>query len=371
MKLALVISSLGAGGSENVLSVLATKLSARGHKVTILTDASPALDHYKLDPGISRVALHLQSDSTRLSHRVFRNVFRVMRLRSEISSITPQVVLAFGDTVNVRVLLACIGLGLPVVVSERVDPREHLIPWPWRALRRLLYPLAECVVVQTESVARWAVKCTTARRVRVVPNPLRRRSTLMPRQNALDARKTIISVGRLTVQKGFDLLLNAFALTNLQHNGWQVLILGEGPERSALQAQVNRLGLQKFVLMPGVVLEPGHWLQHGDLFVLSSRFEGFPNALLEAMQCGLPSIAFNCPSGPGEIIRDEQTGLLVQAGDVDKLSAAIKRLAEDPDLRRRLGAAARHDVERRFDPDQITTLWEDVLFRRLDERTRA
>jgi glycosyltransferase involved in cell wall biosynthesis len=142
---------------------------------------------------------------------------------------------------------------------------------------------------------------------------------------------------------------------------WQLVILGEGPERASLQRQVEELGLQGSVLMPGVVRDPEQWLQHAELFVLSSRFEGFPNALLEAMQCGLPVAAFDCPSGPGEIVRHEQTGLLVPPGDTEALSAAISRLANDENLRRRLGSAAAADVATRFSLERISAMWEEML----------
>jgi glycosyltransferase involved in cell wall biosynthesis len=141
---------------------------------------------------------------------------------------------------------------------------------------------------------------------------------------------------------------------------WQLVILGEGPERASLQRQVEELGLQGSVLMPGVVRDPEQWLQHAELFVLSSRFEGFPNALLEAMQCGLPVAAFDCPSGPGEIVRHEQTGLLVPPGDTEALSAAISRLANDENLRRRLGSAAAADVATRFSLERISAMWEEL-----------
>ena len=113
--------------------------------------------------------------------------------------------------------------------------------------------------------------------------------------------------------------------------------------------------------MPGVVSDPETWLQHADMFVLSSRFEGFPNALLEAMHCGLPVIAFDCPSGPREIVQHEHTGLLVPLGNIDALATAISRLGHDPGLRERLGAAAAEDVAQRFALERIRVMWEEVL----------
>jgi glycosyltransferase involved in cell wall biosynthesis len=182
-----------------------------------------------------------------------------------------------------------------------------------------------------------------------------------PRPDTLERRNTAVAVGRLGREKGFDLLLEAYARSGLPKAGWQLVILGDGPERDMLQRRIEQLGLQGSVLMPGVVKNPEQWLQHAELFVLSSRFEGFPNALLEAMQCGLPVAAFDCPSGPGEIVRHEQTGLLVPAGDVDALAAAITRLANDADLRQRLGSAAAIDVASRFSLQQIASMWEALL----------
>jgi glycosyltransferase involved in cell wall biosynthesis len=213
-------------------------------------------------------------------------------------------------------------------------------------------------VVQTRSVAAWAEAFVPSGRVRVVPNPVRKLSGGSPRPAALGQRKAVVAVGRLGREKGFDLLLEAFARSKLAGAEWQLVILGDGPERPLLQRRIDELGLQGSVLMPGVVKHPEQWLQHAQLFTLSSRFEGFPNALLEAMQCGLPVAAFDCPSGPGEIVRHEQTGLLVPAGDVDALAAAITQLASDADLRRRLGSAAATDVASRFSLQHIGSMWE-------------
>jgi glycosyltransferase involved in cell wall biosynthesis len=305
--------------------------------------------------------MQLQSDSDNLADKVRRNLGRVICLRDTLRELAPAAVVSFGDTMNVRALLASFGLGIPVFVCERTDPRQHLLPWPWRALRRLIYPLATCVVVQTESVAGWARGLVPDHRVRVVPNPVRPVQELAARPEALGPRRTVIAVGRLGREKGFDILLCAYARSGLPRAMWQLVILGNGSERESLLQQVVELDLQGSVLMPGVVKNPEQWLQHAELFVLSSRFEGFPNALLEAMQCGLPVAVFDCPSGPGEIVQHEETGLLVPPGNVEALAAAISRLASEADLRRHLGAAAAADVTTRFSLERISSMWEEML----------
>ena len=130
-------------------------------------------DHYPLDAGIQRIALGLPSDSGLLRSRIWRNFLRVIRLRGELRTLRPAAVIAFGDTANVRAVLAGLGTGIPVVISERTDPRENPQPWALNVLRRLLYPRADAVVVQTQSVAAWAMEHIAPDRVHVIPNPVR------------------------------------------------------------------------------------------------------------------------------------------------------------------------------------------------------
>jgi len=344
-----------------VAALLAGHWAARGFAVSLLTYSGEKPDHYTVPASVNRLRINLLWESAGPAARAVSEIRRRRLLRESIARSGPDVILSFGEATNVRVLSAAFGLGIPVVVSERVDPRQYAVPRSWHLLRRLLYPLARFVVVQTESVAHWARAFLAASKVRVIPNPVRPMSQRSEPPATIGNRRCVVAVGRLAVQKGFDLLLDAYARSKLTEAGWQLVILGDGPERDSLQRRIEQLGLQGSVLMPGIVKNPEQWLQHAQLFVLSSRFEGFPNALLEAMQCGLPVAAFDCPSGPGEIVRHEQTGLLVPAGDADALAAAITRLANDAGLRQRLGSAAAADVASRFSLQQIASMWEALL----------
>jgi len=361
VRLTLVISSLEAGGAERVLSTLANDWTGRGHEVTVVTDAPRTTDHYVLDSRVRRITLDTPSNSSSLYDKFARNFVRLKRLRSTLLHTSPDAVVAFGNTVNVRAVLAGVRLGVPTLISERTDPRLSPLPWPWRVLRRFSYPMADILVVQTRSVGEWAGRWLDGSSVRIIPNPVCVPKRTAPRPAALGVRPTLAAVGRMGPEKGFDMLLPAFAETGLASSGWQLVILGDGQERAALEAQAEALGLRHDVVMPGVVTDPQQWLFHADIFALSSRFEGFPNALLEAMACGLPVAAFDCPSGPGEIVRHEETGLLVPPGDTKALAAVITRLANDADLRRRLGSAAASDVTARYSPEHISSLWEEIL----------
>jgi glycosyltransferase involved in cell wall biosynthesis len=170
----------------------------------------------------------------------------------------------------------------------------------------------------------------------------------------------LVAMGRLGPEKGFDLLIAAFARLAATHPEWSLTILGEGRERARLEALVESLGMTGRVSLPGRAADPLPHLAIAHVFALSSRREGFPNALLEAMAAGLPPVAFDCRSGPAEIITDGVNGLLVPDGDVDALAASLRRLMESPAERQRLGANAR-GVADVLSPDRILLAWDALV----------
>lgn len=368
-KLALVASSLSAGGAERMISEMANYWAAAGHDVSVVTIASAAQDQYRLLPNVRRVALDLLWGSRNTFDSVRANVARQRGIRRALRDLNPRVIISFIDQTNVRVIAALLCSGIPVIVSERIDPRQHQMSRGWSMLRRMIYPFADALVVQTSGVGQWAQTVIQRRKIHVVPNFVR---DGCPKSHETDHQqfrgsKTIIGMGRLDQQKGFDLMIEAFARAGGPELGWQLVVLGDGPERLRLERLGHSLGLQGHLQMPGIVREPFYWLKQADLFVLSSRYEGFPNALLDAMACGLPSIAFDCQSGPSEIIRHDLDGLLVPAGDVPALAEAIHRLMQSAEDRRRLAMRA-PEVKQRFSRVDVMCRWERVIDDVLDLR---
>jgi glycosyltransferase involved in cell wall biosynthesis len=365
MRVMLIIASMVAGGAQRVMCLLANRWARLGWDVTLVTLATPEGDFYTLEASIRRIGLGLETDSAGVLEAIANNRTRVGALRRLIKEGAPDAVVSFQDRMNVVSLLAARGTGVPVVVSERTDPRKHPIGRPWNLLRRWTYPRAERVVAQTESVAEWLRGIVAPERIAVLPNPVEAPQAAETRglrglAGLSDDSYVVLGVGRLVPQKGFDVLVEAFARAAGNRPDWHLMILGDGPERERLMRLATELAISERFHLPGNVQGVGRYTGECDVFVLSSRYEGFPNALLEAMAAGAAVIATDCLSGPRDIVRSGTDGLLVAPDDATALANAIQRLMADEQVRRRLGAAGR-EVTVRFGFERIGAGWDALL----------
>ena len=362
MRITLVISTFAAGGAERVMSVMANYWAERGEDITLITLSPQSNDWYKLDPRVKRVGLDVLSISTHIGQAIRHNVWRVIWLRQALRRAHPDIVISFLDTTNVLTLMASWGLGIPVIVSERTDPQQRSISTAWDGLRCLLYRHADAIVVQSCAVRDWALGLQGIKAIYVIPNPVSPiRNGSEQASSRHGSSHTIVAMGRLVRVKGFDLLIEAFGRCAAKHSDWSLVILGEGPERASLQTFAADLGIASRVSLAGQFQEPATILKGADLFVLSSRYEGFPNALLEAMACQLPVVSTDCSSGgPRDIIRDGVDGILVPPGDAAALAHAMDRLMANSDERQRLGTRAAEIIER-FSIEKIMKMWDELV----------
>lgn len=357
MRIVCVIHSLDGGGAERVMARLVSMLSERGHDVTLITLDDGAGDRHEVHPSVRRTYLNVMSDSRNKLAGLIATAARVRALRGAMKVAKPDVVLSFCDVTNVLTLLASRLWSVPVVVSERSDPASQAIGAPWAQLRPMLYRRASRVVVLTDAAAATVAPWCRDQPI-VIPSAV---DAPPPGFGAAhDDAGDFVAVGRLEREKGFDLLIDAFAKIWRDVPQARLKIYGEGSLRRSLEQQRDRLGLSSVIDLPGWTRPIWPVLKPSGVYVLSSRYEGFPSALLEAMASGMACIAVDCPSGPAAIIRDGIDGVLVPAGDENALVSAMLRLRNDQPLRERLGGNAR-DVVQRFGWNAMLDSYEKLL----------
>ncbi|MGK6321609.1 glycosyltransferase [Sphingomonas sp. DT-51] len=346
-----MLAGLGAGGAERVVGLIAAALVRGGDEVTVVSFDRPADPVFHAFPaGVPLVRLDLPPGSAPGPLLVAR---RVAALRGTLGELRPDVVVSFLTKINVVALLASLGRRHRLIVSERNNPRAQPASRAWGMMLRALLPRADAIVMQTRASLS-LLDARMRRRARVIGNPM-----AVPTRERRPGR-TIVGVGRLDHQKGFDLLIDAFARLAPTHPEWKLVIWGEGPGRPTLHARIDSLGLGARVTLPGNSAVPGGWLDQAGVFALSSRYEGMPNVLGEAMAAGIPAAAFACAFGPDEMIAHGETGLLAPTGDVAALAAALKTLVADAAMRERIGVAARA-ASARYAPAAITAEWRALI----------
>ena len=367
-RVVLYVDSLKIGGAERVTLTFARWLRQNGWDPIVLTRQSVELDFYPIPAGVKRAVEPRDPRWLRLLGR-WGFPWRVLRLRRWLRE--QRVSLAIGMTTkpSVKLLLAARPLGLPCVVSERNFPPLKPMALPWGVLRRFSYRWASLHIVQTRATGDWLNQRLGAEPQLVLPNPVQwplpRFEPQVDPQGWLDQEgvaaeaPVLLAAGTKAHQKGFDLLVRAFAELLQKESQAQLVILGLTQEvyRGKDQQKALRRLLrqhpraQSQLHFPGRVGNMRDWYQRATLFVLPSRYEGFPNVLLEAMAEGCCCVAADCPHGPADLLRHDTDGVLMpRQARADIWAETMAQLLRDPARRQRLQAEATAVRERFSDP---------------------
>jgi glycosyltransferase involved in cell wall biosynthesis len=344
------------------MSLLANGFVAAGDEVLLITIASmPNSDCYRLEPRVERLSVGNEKQSPTRLAGLLANFRRITKLRSALAAWRPDSVISFGDRTNVLAIVAARLLGLRIVVSERSEFYACDIGGRlWERLRKISYPHAHKVVFQTREVAERFCHERASVTFDVIGNPIAEEFTRpVDREQDNIADHCVVAMGRLSHEKGFDILLEAFKQIASDVPNWNLAIFGEGPCREALEARRSEYELISRVHMPGRTEFPARDLAKADIFVLSSRFEGMPNVMLEAMALGVPVVAVNCSAGVRELSKNGQRALLVPRGDVVALGDTMRQLMKDPGRRAVLGRTGR-EVLAEYDTAVIVARWRSV-----------
>jgi glycosyltransferase involved in cell wall biosynthesis len=219
-------------------------------------------------------------------------------------------------------------------VSERTYPPAQRLGLAWRLARRITYPWADTVVMQTRQGADWMAKAAPGARVVSIPNPLAARLSeagpVVSPQAVLgdEGKRILLSAGRLSEEKQFPVLVDAFSLIADERPDCDLVILGEGPARQEIERRAASHGLQSRIHLPGHVGNVTEWYACSEAFVLTSSREGFPNAMMEALSSGVPAVSFDCATGPADLIREGANGFLVPpAQGPQGIAAALRKVS--------------------------------------------
>lgn len=350
------IYCLRSGGAERVAALLANELAEQEIRVAVITELGPETDLYPLVPAVERVVIGAQRGGNIIGKAVTL-LRKAAAVRAFLKKRKPDALVSFMTRSNNIALMAHTGLGGRLVISERNDPRFRAEPAIDRLLRRLLYRRADVMVAQTATMQQVMSRRYGLRRTLCIPNPCVP-APGPPGANPRHGRRYVLAMGRLFRQKGFDVLIEAFAASRAAMDT-DLVIAGEGEELERLRSQAAAAGIGDRVFFPGHVSEPAPLMAHCALFVLSSRYEGFPNVLLEAMSLGRPVISTRLPSGAHDFIKDGFNGLLVPPEDAAALADAVDRVLADGDLRQALGDRATGAVAH-FSLPGIATAWREA-----------
>lgn len=353
MKLCFIIKHITVrAGTERAQVNLANALVARGHSVSIWSlyrgresSGFPLASDVKVSYGLKRRLPFF------LDYPLLMCAFALYVIRER-----PRWIICTDTNRLIVALLAVFVPGVQLAVWEHYAVGHSVTKARGRLARSLAVKLAKRIVTLTErDAAFYAERYAPSGQVLCIPNIVSR-----PEIGKTVRVREVLAVGRFTHQKGFDLLLDAWAVACRRLPEWSLRIVGGGELRDQLLLQAHKLGIEQSVTFTPYSDNPFALYAECGMFVLSSRFEGLPFVLIEAMVCGTPCISFDCPNGPRELIEPGVNGVLVPAEQVESLANAIVELGEHPELRQKLGDEAEH-IAKRFSEASIAARWLEIL----------
>lgn len=353
MNITIFIGGLSGGGAERVVCNLSNYLAGCGHKVEILTmsDDEPA---YMLDSSVTRFSL---MNSTENLGKIQSVLVRIKRLISYLKKKNTDCYLVFLPVTIILLLLFKGLIKAPIIASERANPESYS-----KYMKYLLKKLAkrtEGFVFQTNDAMQWYGDCTEKAASVVIPNAIN--EEFIGKKYEGERKKVIVAAGRMNAQKNFGLLIRSFANVAKDFPEYTLKIFGDGALLQTHKELAKSLGICDRVEFPGYVTNIGEQIKDASLFVLSSNYEGMPNALMEAMALGLPCVSTNCPcGGPEFLINDGENGLLVNVNDEKMMTDAIKKVLSDEKMAKQMGEKASEICET-LAPEKIYGQWENFI----------
>ena len=357
-RIAFVIPSLGAGGAERVVSTLANALS-KDYQVCIITFIK-IVPFYQLNKDVQ---LFYCVDKIAPSRNIFNALKSNYILLNNINTIIKrekiELLIGFLTSANVLSVLAAKSNSISCIISERNNPNKNKANKFWKLLKNFSYPKANFLVVQTKEIKEFYASGVDEKKLIILPNPISDELSLKRDNNVLK-ENIILNVGRLTYQKAQDVLIKSYS--KIDDKNWKLLIIGEGPKQKEYEQLIEKLDLKDRVTIKSKTKNIDKYYNSCGIFAFSSIFEGFPNALIEAMHFGIPCISTDCPTGPSELIEDGINGFLIPMNNEEVLTKKINQLISKEELRLSFGKKGQKTVDQ-FKVDSVVEQWNKIIKR--------
>lgn len=355
-KIFFVLPSLTAGGAERVISTLANGLNTK-YNIHIITLSKSEI-FYTLHKDVNILyCIENIIPSKNIFDSIKLNYLLLKKILFYLKQEKPDIVISFMTSSNILTTIATMIINIPCIISERNFPITNRIPKARRYLRQWLYKKADFLVVQTEEIKAYFSSIITQEKIVILPNPIAKELTESRNSNSIK-ENIILNVGSLTNQKAQDILIKAFA--NIDNDNWRLLIIGEGEKRKEYETLISSLKLDDKVILHGLTKDISLYYNSATVFAFTSLFEGFPNALIEAMHFGLPCISTDCPTGPSKLIRNGENGFLIPINDQGKLENCLTKLISDKNLQHTFGENA-IVTTKQFEVDTVILQWDSLI----------
>ena len=357
-KIGFVIGKLSSGGAERVISTLSNNLIEK-FDITIITFYK-SQPFYNLDQRISVVHCEefpKKSLSTIQSIRL--NYILLKKISKILKTAHIDIAVGFITSANILTVLASKLNKIPSIICERNNPLMEDVPKFWVILRRLVYPRADTIVLQTQGIKKIYKGKIRSNKIVVLPNPISAELSQLRGSN-IKREKLILSVGRLDKNKDHEILIKAFS--SIHPKDWRVIIIGDGNKKKQLTKLIEDLNLSNKIKIISKVKDIHEYYNKSSIFAFTSKTEGFPNALLEAMHFGLPSISSNCDFGPSDLIENGINGFLIPVSDQEELINKLTLLIEDKNLRNKFSENAK-ETTKKYTSENVIIFWESMINR--------